>query len=159
MDVDDVHDGAAGLAQVRRRALAQEERRAQVGADEVVPLAARDAPKGCGVEGRSVVHEAVQPAEARGGFVGQFREAVDVEQVGGDGLRAFEHRVVERDDVAAGVEHDVVVVLAGGVDGFVVRERWQCTTMRAPSACSARAIAAPMRRAAPVTRTARSCML
>src|SRR5258706_1550619 len=39
------------------------------------------------------------------------------------------------------------------------RERLQCNTTRAPSRCSARAIAAPMRRAAPVIRTAPSRML
>src|SRR5258708_15151809 len=39
------------------------------------------------------------------------------------------------------------------------REGLQCTAMRAPASCRLRAIAAPMRRAAPVMRTASPCML
>jgi hypothetical protein len=71
--------------QVGRRGLREEQRRLEVGADQVVPGRRVDSADFCGIEGRGIVHQRVEPAEAgRDGF-DQTRQGVDVEQVGGEG--------------------------------------------------------------------------
>ena len=64
VDVGDVHDRAALLPDGRRRLLREEQRRAQVGADQLIPVAGLDRPDGGGVEGRRVVDQHVEAAEA-----------------------------------------------------------------------------------------------
>src|SRR5205823_15051356 len=73
---------ATPLGELRRRGLREEERRAQVGADEVVPFARADALEWRRVERRGVVDEAVEAAESRGRFVDELRKRGEVEKIG-----------------------------------------------------------------------------
>ena len=63
VDVGDVDDRALRLAQRGRRGLREEQRRAHVGADEVVPVARADLADGRRIERRRVVDQRVEPAE------------------------------------------------------------------------------------------------
>ena len=63
MDVDDVHDGTRVLGELGRRLLADEERRAQVRADQLLPVRRLDVADRHREKGRRIVHQHVQPAE------------------------------------------------------------------------------------------------
>ena len=63
VDVDDVDDAAVLLPQLRRRRLRQEQRRLEIGADEVVPLLFRDLAHRRRIEARRVVDQRVEPPE------------------------------------------------------------------------------------------------
>src|SRR4030095_1927391 len=63
MDVDDVDDRARVLRELRSRLLADEERRAQVGADELFPVRKLDGTHLDREEARGVVDEEVEAAE------------------------------------------------------------------------------------------------
>jgi hypothetical protein len=89
MDVGDVHDAAAAALEVGRRGLREEQRRLEVGADQVVPGRRVDSADFCGVEGRGVVHQRVEPAETGHGGFHQARQGVDCEQVSGEGRGGF----------------------------------------------------------------------
>ena len=71
----------------RRRGLGQEQRRAQVGADEVVELGGRDRPDRRRVERRGVVHQHVEAPEARDRGRHELGQALDLVEVGAHGQR------------------------------------------------------------------------
>jgi hypothetical protein len=85
MDVGDVHDAAAAALEMRRRRLREEQRRLEVGTDQVVPGRRVDSADFCGVEGRGVIHQRVEPAEMGHDGVYQRRQRGNVEQVGSEG--------------------------------------------------------------------------
>ncbi len=100
VDVGDVEDQPPAPAQFRCRGLRQEQRHAQVGADEVVELGRGDRAERRRVEAGGVVHEHVQRAEGadhgggQGGQRGRIGE-VRLERRGGAGPRLV-HRVDQR---------------------------------------------------------------
>ena len=102
MDVHHVDDQPARLAQGRRCGLRQEQRRAQVGADEVVELCSRDAADRSRVERGRVVHEHVEPAEASQRRIHQRGQPLDVVQVGAHGERGARARPFEFGDQRVG---------------------------------------------------------
>ncbi len=75
------------------RGLGDEQRRAQIGADQIVPGRRRDLADGCRVERRGVVDEPVETSEALDGLVDDRRQLVEIEQV----------RLDQRDRVGADV--------------------------------------------------------
>jgi hypothetical protein len=85
VDVGDVHDGAARQGQVRGRRLGQEQRRLEVGADEVVPFALADRAERRGEEAGGIVHQRIEAAEVPGDLLDQPRQVVVVQQVGLEG--------------------------------------------------------------------------
>jgi hypothetical protein len=69
--------------------LREEERGAQVGADEVLPLALGNLSERCRVERGGVVHEPVEATERARGIVNELRERGKIEEIGlHDGRRA-----------------------------------------------------------------------
>ena len=63
MDIDDVDDHAAILRQLGRRLLADEERCAQVGTDQLLPVRSLDLADRDREKGRGVVHQDVEAPE------------------------------------------------------------------------------------------------
>ena len=116
VNVHHVDDEAARRAQRRRCGLREEQRRAQVRADEVVELRGSDGADGRRIESRSVVDEHVDAAVTRDGLRHESGQAVDVVQVathrergagayrvqfGGKSVRSLARAVVVHDDVGA----------------------------------------------------------
>jgi hypothetical protein len=64
VDVGDVDDGPAGERELRRRRLREKQRRAQVRADELLPVARFDVAERRGIERGRVVDEEIQAREA-----------------------------------------------------------------------------------------------
>ena len=69
MDVRDVHDAAVAAAQFVRCRLGQEQRRFQVGAEQVVPLLLADICQRGGVKTRGVVDQRIELPELPYGLV------------------------------------------------------------------------------------------
>src|SRR5690606_11337342 len=74
VDVDDVDDTTARLAQIRCRRLRQEQRGAHVHAHQVVPRLFGNAADRRGIKGRGIVHHHVEPTEARHCRFNDFRQ-------------------------------------------------------------------------------------
>jgi hypothetical protein len=84
VNVDHVHDGAFALAQLRRRGLREEERRAQVRAHEIVPLLRRHAAERRRIERRCVVDERVHATERSDCAGHDARQRGEIEQIRAD---------------------------------------------------------------------------
>jgi len=82
VDVGDVHDAAAGFAQVRNRGLGQKIGGLEVGIDDVVPLRLGCLAHRRGIETRGVVDQHVQAIERLDGLEHQiFRRALAVAEI------------------------------------------------------------------------------
>ncbi len=95
VDVGDVDDRALRLAQRRRRRLRQEQRRAQVGADQVLPVLGGDVADRRLEERRRVVDQRVEAAEGGERLLDDRRQLGEVEQVGLDQRDRILPHVVE----------------------------------------------------------------
>lgn len=95
VDVDDVDDGAAGARKMRRRGLGEEQRRTRVGSEELVPVPCRYAAKRGRAEGRSIVDQSVEPAEACDHGRGEARQCPEFREVRLQGQRAAGARLLE----------------------------------------------------------------
>jgi len=102
VDVHHVDDQPLCRAQRRSRGLRQEQRRAQVRADEIVELRVRDRADRCRVERGRVVDQHVEPAEAPERGLDQRRQAIGVVQVGADRQRGACARSLEFRDQFVG---------------------------------------------------------
>jgi len=87
MDVADVQDEARVLRERRRRCLRQEERRAQVRADQVVELVGRDCADGRRIEGGCIVDEHVETSEGAHDLGDERVTGCRVGEVGTEGAR------------------------------------------------------------------------
>ena len=102
---------------MRRRGLREEERRAQVGADEIFPFGRGDRAERRRVEGRSIVDEAVEAAKGVRRFGDHAIDRGEVEEVGlhddarpaalrielgGEALRLGARAVAVKRDLGAG---------------------------------------------------------
>jgi hypothetical protein len=87
VDVDEVQDESARLAQRGRSRLREEQRHLEIGAEQVVPVRRRDLADRRRIEGRGVVDEHVEPTEGAERGVDEPRQVGDVEQVGLDADR------------------------------------------------------------------------
>ena len=136
VDVDQVDDGAAALA--RRCGAAAWERKngaRALAANRSSHMRRRGGADRRRVEGAGVVDQRVEPAEAADGLRDQFRQAVELRQVGLQHQRAARAAAFELRLQRRRLARRVAVVERQVVAGRVQR----------------RAIAAPTRRAAPVT--------
>ena len=81
VDVDDVDERAAAGAQRRRRSLRQEQRRLQVGADQVLPLRRCQGAERGRIKRRGIVDQKVQATEALAGARYQSGQGAEVAQI------------------------------------------------------------------------------
>ena len=102
MDIRQVDDQAAALAQGRGGRLRQEQRGPQVGADEIVELRRRDRADRGGHEARRVVDQDVEPPEPRQRAVDERLQALDDEQIAREGGGRVRAHGVEFSDERVG---------------------------------------------------------
>jgi hypothetical protein len=119
MDIDDVHDRALVLGQLRRGLLGDEEGRAQVRADELLPVRRLHRAHRHGEERRGVVHQDVQAPEALQRSPDQRSRCDRREQLGLDPHSAFRPQGIKRGfklhRVGLGIAVMEEHVCAGGV--------------------------------------------
>jgi hypothetical protein len=95
VDVDDVEYQPAGLAQRRRGRLRQEQRRLEIGAEQVIPGLWRDLSQGCGVESGGVVHQHIQRTPGASRKLHELGQSAEVQQVGLEDIHGARARLVE----------------------------------------------------------------
>jgi hypothetical protein len=122
MDVGDVEDQPPAPAQFRRGGLRQEQRRAQVGADEVLECVPRDLADRRRIEGGGIVDEHVERAEGADDGGGQRLERGEIGEIGAEGRGRRRTLGIHRAHQRAGLGGGAVVMhgqlRAPGVKGL-----------------------------------------
>ena len=95
VDVGKIHDRAAALGEERRGGLADEERRLEVGAEEIVPLRLGGGVDRGRVEARGVVDQHIERSETRDDVGDEIVRSAGVEQVAAERRRRARSVAVE----------------------------------------------------------------